>query len=152
MENERKRLLAYVTFENDCWIFGGSQARNGYGRFYFRGKSWLAHRAAYVLWIGKISAGMDICHKCDVRNCINPNHLFEGTRSDNMRDCASKGRTKFSLHNKKKTHCNRGHEYTPENTWINKIGWRWCKECNRIKGNKRYHGNKNSAPAKTEAI
>ena len=52
-----------------------------------------AHRVAWILANGPIPDGMLVCHKCDVPECVNPDHLFIGTHKDNARDCASKGRS-----------------------------------------------------------
>jgi hypothetical protein len=56
-----------------------------------------AHRAIYKLFIGDIPKGLMVCHSCDVRNCINPKHLFIGTAKDNTKDMMNKGRSKFQV-------------------------------------------------------
>jgi len=64
----------------------------GYGQVKFQGKDYLVHRLVYEFTHGPIPDGMYICHKCDRRACMNPDHLFIGTQKDNIQDMLSKGR------------------------------------------------------------
>ena len=70
--------------------------RDGYGRFNFqyedRKRIRIAHRVAWELVNGPIPDGLEVAHKCDVRNCCNPDHLFLATHDQNMQDCKEKGR------------------------------------------------------------
>src|SRR5699024_8284694 len=79
-----------------CWEWTGPQDRHGYGvtRFWMDGKTrnQLAHRTSYNLLVGRLEPGYDICHECDNRLCVSPFHLFQGDRTDNMRDAALKYR------------------------------------------------------------
>lgn len=78
--------------EAGCFIWMGNGDR--YGNFHVSpGNRIKAHRFSYELYIGPIPAGLDVCHKCDTPLCVNPRHLFLGTRQDNMQDCVKKGRT-----------------------------------------------------------
>jgi len=76
----------------DCWLFTGYLTPAGYGRFSIAGVQQQAHRVAYMFTHGPIPEGMVICHRCDVRHCVNPSHIFLGTHADNVADMDAKGR------------------------------------------------------------
>lgn len=76
-----------------CWIWNGSVNQWGYGRTKTPlSKERAAHRLSFVLHNGQIGNGLLVLHKCDTPRCCNPQHLFLGTNTDNMRDMAAKGR------------------------------------------------------------
>lgn len=81
---------------NECWNFKGSiSSRNGYGRFCIEsGKTVNAQRVSWTIFFGEIPNGMFICHHCDNRKCVNPKHLFLGTRQDNINDMMLKKRSR----------------------------------------------------------
>lgn len=75
-----------------CWLWEAAVSSEGYGQFYLEDKLRGAHVTSFILYKGPISEGMQVCHKCDTPLCVNPEHLFLGTKKDNMLDCISKGR------------------------------------------------------------
>lgn len=83
-----KRTSINLENPDSCWNWTGANKGNGYGHT----SKGPAHRVSYSFFVEDAPAGMDVCHKCDNRKCVNPSHLFLGSRLDNMRDCKDKGR------------------------------------------------------------
>lgn len=75
-----------------CILWQGPVNHNGYPRVFYRTKRSTLTRLMYRIKVGPIPEGMHVCHKCDVRNCINYEHLWLGTNQDNMDDMNRKGR------------------------------------------------------------
>lgn len=110
-----------------CWLWTATLSGKGYGQFRFRGKLWIAHRAAYEIFVGPIPEGATLDHLCRVRRCVNPEHLEPVSQRENL----LRGDTITARH-AAATHCPRGHEYNSENTYVQPItGGRRCRTCRR---------------------
>lgn len=89
--NDVDRFLDKVAFTlSNCWYWIGCLDQLGYGHVGYK----RAHRWSWELHNGEIPKGMNVLHKCDVRSCVNPDHLFLGTQKDNVLDMIKKGRHK----------------------------------------------------------
>lgn len=72
--------------ENGCWLYQGAKNKAGYGNVHIAGTVMNAHKLSFLYHHGQLSAGMEVRHNCDVRNCWSPNHLEQGTHAQNIRD------------------------------------------------------------------
>lgn len=87
------RFLSKINKTQNCWFWIAClYSEKGYGAFRLRGETKLAHRVSWELHCGSIPEGLWVLHKCDIKNCVNPDHLFLGTHRDNMQDAALKDR------------------------------------------------------------
>ncbi len=92
-----ERFWQYVNKTESCWLWTGAIRSNGYGVINEggnHGKAIRVHRLSYEMHHGPIPPDLLVCHTCDVRNCVNPDHLFLGTYKDNNQDMSRKGRAR----------------------------------------------------------
>jgi len=129
-----------VEVTDTCWLWRGTLDTKGYGRFKTHigagSPKQAAHRWLYKQVVGPVADELDMDHLCKVHNCVNPDHLEPVTRAENIR----RGNT--GIHNRIKTHCPAGHEYSPENTWLHKQGYRVCRTCGIERMRKSYAARK----------
>lgn len=136
-ERTLARFMSKIEVQpNGCWYWIGTITKDGYGVF-STGNNKLAHRVAYEHFIGEIPEDMHVDHLCHTadptclggrgdphRRCVRPECLEVVTPSENHR----RGNAPSAI-NARKTHCDRGHEFTPENTYRPKKGGRECRAC-----------------------
>lgn len=103
------------TDPNGCWLWMGEKTPRGYGQVHWDGKSPYVHRS-YLMELGlDVPKDMDVDHLCRNHSCCNPDHLEVVSHTENILRGVG-----YAAMNARKTHCIRGHEFTPENTYIKK--------------------------------
>lgn len=133
-----------------CWIWTGTIAYNGYGQlsitYDWERITWAAHRFAYELIVDVIPEGLELDHLCCVRNCVNPQHLEPVTHAENIARAHARG-SYNRISNGSITECPQGHPYDEANTYTDKEGRSYCRQCLAAKQRRRY-----ATPAGRESI
>lgn len=126
--NIPQKFLNKISKTGTCWLWTGHINNCGYGRYSGDNlHSKYAHRIMFYMHNGYLPKYPRVVgHTCNVRNCVNPEHLIDQSQSDNVKQ-----------YTKEITHCPKGHPYSPENTYIRPSGARKCRECHRINETKR---------------
>lgn len=107
-------------------------------------KSHKVHRLVLEAFVGPCPEGMEACHWDDDKTNNHLSNLRWASKSENMHDRVRNGRHYQAV----KTHCHRGHEFTPENTIIKGSGTRGCRECVRLRNKKYYDRDKRNPPVR----
>lgn len=117
-----------VTKTDYCWQWIGAKAAHGYGQMSVAGRQMLAHRAAYIYWVGEIPPRKELHHTCSNKSCVNPEHLQPLTHLEHVRLTPQAVRPEA-------TTCCRGHDLTnPDIVRFDaKTGAKICRECCRIR-------------------
>jgi hypothetical protein len=126
--------LPVPTVDTPCVVWPGHIDQKGYGiKWLAHKKRVKAHRHAWEQVHGPIADGLQIDHLCRNTACVNVDHLEVTTaRVNSLRSMS------IQALNARKTHCLRGHPFSPENTYTQKGGKRGCRECNRLRSRRYY--------------
>jgi len=128
------KALSVVNPETGCWEWEGEISSAGYGNIYWDKSSWTATRLVYTALHGALGKELDMCHNCDNRKCVNPDHLRADTRLNNQLEASAKKRLRGQL----KTHCLRGHPLEGDN--LRKASkFRGCRTCDQERQRREWH-------------
>jgi hypothetical protein len=113
----------YDVDESGCWLWNRSLNSDGYGQWTVRGRPIRAHRWAYETFVGRIPDDLVVGHKCDVKRCVNPDHLEAITVAQNTQDAYDRGLSE--AWQVAQSECPYGHPYPPREPGK----YRRCLEC-----------------------
>lgn len=128
-----------------CWLWEGATTKCGYGTTTVDYRTVYAHRWAYEALVGPIPEGMQLDHLCRVRNCVRPDHLEPVTLAENVRRGRKARGAAPADRRFADRACINGHAMTDENTYVDPLGRRNCRECIRIRGRRYYYSRKAAA-------
>jgi hypothetical protein len=124
-----ERLALKTAVSDGCWLWTGRLRPDGYAQISVNGRYMLAHRLAWMLEKGAVPTGLELDHLCGMRHCVRIEHLEPVTHAENVhRGRAAEVAAARML---ARTHCKHGHEFSPDNTYINCLGKRVCNACRR---------------------
>jgi len=133
-----ERLLSRCRQDGDCWTYTGPLDFKGYSRIRGEGgKREFGHWISWKYFREDRPPGLSYDHLCRNRACVNPWHgdpVPAAVNNQRAPECRS-------TVNSMATHCPSGHEYSPENTYVNDQGWRWCRPCHN-EANRLYRARK----------
>lgn len=116
-------MVKHAEDANGCWVWTAAKNHKGYGSF-FHGKTVPSHLVSYKHFVGEISPDKEIDHLCNVRSCVNPEHLDQVTHAENLARIVRPNR-------ENRSHCNNGHLMTPENIFVDGVTDWSCRTCSR---------------------
>jgi len=128
----QKFLSVLKVQEDGCWIWPGKSDGSGYGVIHHNGKNLRTHKYSYTVVFGRVVTKEVLHHICHNKLCVNPDHLEDLTHSEHT--FVTPGTPSYN--NRLKTHCIRGHEFSPENTYIRQLKnttGRVCRKCTTIR-------------------
>lgn len=133
---DQKKLLTKIRLApSGCWLWTGATYPAGYGKTGVDGRTLLAHRVSYELFVGPIPEGLQLDHLCRVRNCVNPAHLEPVTAAENT----LRGNGPAAV-NARKSSCVRGHPLSGNNLYVCPRGRRECRKCRAAAGRRWMEG------------
>jgi hypothetical protein len=131
MNLPEERFWKYVYKTDGCWFWIGTLSAKGYGQLRVDDSCIYAHHLSYRIHFGDYDGGLWILHKCDTTPCVNPEHLYAGTRAQNIQDKILAGHANGKSF---QTHCKRGHELSGDNVrfYGPTKSYRACRACFRL--------------------